>query len=146
MPHLDLGSISAVVHFMEDQLELLRDADQKKYRETVARAKSAERISRTELVGMAKTLAETVWPLRRGGDVEAARRELADMKKRFDMMREQAARMTNVVQQDLLLAKLAAFEDRVYFGGESIPLEILDAELAYDIADREVPPSEEPMM
>lgn len=67
------------------------------------------------------------------------------MQKRLAALRSQAER-SEPAQQDLLLAKLAAFEDRVYFGGESIPLEILDAELAYDIADREVPPNEEPMM
>ena len=45
-------------------------------------------------------------------------------------------------QQDSLLRKIESFEDRIYFGGEAIPLEVLDMELKFDIEDVVLPPSD----
>jgi hypothetical protein len=62
--------------------------------------------------------------------------ELEAIKKRLKRLREQAAK-SDAVTRDRLLDTLARFEDRLYFGGETIPLESLDAEIKYDAEDSE---------
>lgn len=69
--------------------------------------------------------------------IDEAQMELEAIQKRFKALREQAAR--SVQEQDVIFSKLEQFEDRVYFRGETIPLETLDAELRYDIEDNEIP-------
>jgi len=69
--------------------------------------------------------------------VTQAEHELEALQKRFKGLREQAARSMH--EHDLINSKLAQFEDRVYFRGEHIPLEILDHELAFDVEANELP-------
>lgn len=57
--------------------------------------------------------------------------DLEAMKKRLKLLHEQAL-STKGVEQGNLLDRLASYEDRIFFGGEAIALEILDAELKYD--------------
>jgi hypothetical protein len=60
--------------------------------------------------------------------------ELEAIRKRLKQMRKQAEKM-NGSPQDLILKKLDMFEDRLYFGGEMIPLDVLETELQYDAGD-----------
>ncbi len=73
--------------------------------------------------------------------VDEAKSELGALRKRLKLLREQAPAMRG--QEELARAKVDAFEDRVYFGGEAIPLEVLDAELAFDREDREIPATDD---
>lgn len=57
--------------------------------------------------------------------------ELEAIRKRLQQLRKQAEQMSGS-QQDLLLHKLESFEDRLYFGGEVLPLSMLEEELNYD--------------
>jgi len=57
---------------------------------------------------------------------------------RLEKMRALAGRTKR--ESDLLFPKIEAFEDRLYFGGETIPLEILDAEMQFALDDVELPP------
>ncbi|MFZ2804304.1 MAG: hypothetical protein WA001_03700 [Patescibacteria group bacterium] len=44
--------------------------------------------------------------------------------------------------QDEIFSKIARYEDKMYFAGESVPLEILDQEIAYYTDQKEVDPLE----
>jgi len=74
--------------------------------------------------------AEALEPL-----IEEAQTELEAMKKRLKKVREQADAVGGT-QQIAYFDKLAALEDRIYFGGEAIPLETLDAEIQYDASEQ----------
>ncbi|HVM90917.1 MAG TPA: hypothetical protein VMU11_03410 [Verrucomicrobiae bacterium] len=67
--------------------------------------------------------------------IEEAASELEAMKKRLKKIREQADAVSGT-QQIAYFDKLADLEDRIYFGGEAIPLEILDAEVQFDAGER----------
>ncbi len=69
--------------------------------------------------------------------IDQARLELEAMQKRLHALREQAAR--SLQEQDTLFSKLEQLQERIYFRGESVPLETLDAELQYDIEANEIP-------
>jgi len=60
--------------------------------------------------------------------------ELEAIRKRLQRIRQQAEHMEGS-QQDLLLQKLDSFEDKLYFGGELLPLSVLEAEFRYDAED-----------
>lgn len=62
--------------------------------------------------------------------------ELEAIKKRLKKLREQAMK-SDEATRDRLLDVLNRFEDRLYFGGEAIPLESLDAELVFDAEESE---------
>jgi hypothetical protein len=70
--------------------------------------------------------------------VAAKEAEFEAMRQRLKRLREYANVPSRI--QDQLRAKVDTLEDRVYFGGESIPIESLDAELRFDAADIEIPP------
>jgi len=76
--------------------------------------------------------------------VQEAWPELEALRKRLKTLREEAMAAPPIIQ-DALLSKLDHFEDKIYFGGEHVPLEILDQEITYDVGDREIVPNEEPM-
>lgn len=69
-----------------------------------------------------------------GTFLEEAQVELEAIKKRLKKIRAQAS-ATSGTQQIAYFDKLADFEDRIYFGGEAIPLEILDAEIQFDAGE-----------
>ena len=71
--------------------------------------------------------------------------ELEAMRKRLKQLRDQAGK-TEGGTQEALLAKLELFEDRIYFSGETIPLETLDEEIQMEAGELEVPANEEPML
>ena len=73
--------------------------------------------------------------------IQEAYIELEAIKKRLKSLRDQAMSMKSA-QQDSLLRKIESFEDRIYFGGEAIPLEVLEMELKFDIEDAVLPPSD----
>lgn len=62
--------------------------------------------------------------------------ELEAIKKRFKRLREQAMK-SDEATRNRLLDTLERFEDRLYFGGDVILLEVLDAEIVYDAEDSE---------
>jgi len=62
--------------------------------------------------------------------------ELEAIKKRLKRLREQAMK-SDETTRNRLLDTLERFEDRLYFGGDIIPLEVLDAEVTYDAEDSE---------
>lgn len=64
--------------------------------------------------------------------------ELEAIRKRLKQIRKQAEKMSGS-EQDLLFKKLDAFEDRLYFGGEALPLSLLDEELQYDSEEAALP-------
>lgn len=66
--------------------------------------------------------------------------ELEEIKKRFKRMRDVASKIAAPGQ---LLSKLEGFEDRVYFGGEVIPLDVLDAELNFEVENMEIPATDD---
>jgi hypothetical protein len=63
---------------------------------------------------------------------------LGEYQARFQKLRELAAVFTTGVQ-DEIYSKLQHFEDRVLFGLESVPLEILDEEILYYVEQKELP-------
>lgn len=67
--------------------------------------------------------------------VEEAQSELEAMKKRLKHIREQADAVSGT-QQIAYFEKLADLEDKIYFGGEAVPLEVLDAEVQFDAGER----------
>ena len=67
--------------------------------------------------------------------------ELEAIRKRLKQLRKQAESMGGS-QQDLLLKKLNAFENRLYFAGEIIPLDVLEAELQFDAEEAAIPTEE----
>ncbi len=64
--------------------------------------------------------------------------ELEAIRKRLQQLRKQAEKMDGS-QQDLLFQKLNSYEDKLYFGGEILPLSMLEEELKYDAADASDP-------
>lgn len=78
---------------------------------------------------------ETLKPL-----VKEATMELEGLQKRLKALRDQALRSAK--QQDSLLAQLESLEDRIYFAGQSIPLDKLDLELQSILEDGIIPPEE----
>lgn len=66
--------------------------------------------------------------------IDEAQIELEAMKKRLKKIRERADATTGT-QQIAYFDKLADLEDRIYFGGEALPLEILDAEIQFDASE-----------
>ncbi|MEI7512504.1 MAG: hypothetical protein WCK01_03530 [Candidatus Uhrbacteria bacterium] len=67
--------------------------------------------------------------------IEEAQSELKAMKKRLKRVRQQADSTTGT-QQISYFDKLAALEDRIYFAGEVVPLEVLDAEIQFDASEQ----------
>jgi hypothetical protein len=74
--------------------------------------------------------AESLGPI-----IEEAQSELEAMKKRLKKVREQADAVSGT-QQIAYFDKLADLEDKIYFAGEAVPLEILDAEMQYDASEQ----------
>ncbi len=62
--------------------------------------------------------------------------ELQAIKKRLKRLREQATK-SDALTRDRLLDTLERFEDRLYFGGDLLPLELLDAEITLDAEESE---------
>jgi hypothetical protein len=60
--------------------------------------------------------------------IEEASKELESMKKRLKMLRDRASEASGTMQ-GTFFDKLNVLEDRIYFGGEAVPLEVLDAEV-----------------
>jgi hypothetical protein len=60
-----------------------------------------------------------------------------ELEERFQALKKEAGRSRT--QQELLRAKVLAFEDRVYFGGETLPTDRLDSELQFEREEREIP-------
>lgn len=63
--------------------------------------------------------------------IEDAVTELEAVKKRMKKLRERAVEATGTLQE-ANFDKLNDLEDRIYFGGEAVPLEILDAEVQFE--------------
>ncbi len=63
--------------------------------------------------------------------IEEAAKELEAMKKRLKRLRERAVESTDTLQE-ASFDRLSEYEDRIYFGGEAIPLEILDADIQFE--------------
>jgi hypothetical protein len=68
--------------------------------------------------------------------IEETAVELEAIKKRLKRLREQATK-SDAATRDRLLDTLERFEDKLYYGGEVIPLEALDAEIRFDAEDSE---------
>lgn len=73
--------------------------------------------------------------------VAAEKKTLAELQKRFRAWRTLAK--SSAKNETALLEKVERYEDRVFIGGEMIPLESLDEELTLDRADIEIPPTDE---
>lgn len=71
-----------------------------------------------------------------GPMIEEIAVELGAIKKRLKKLREQATK-SDPATRDRLLDTLESFEDKLYFGGELIPLELLDAEIRLDAEESE---------
>jgi len=71
--------------------------------------------------------------------VTDAERELAGVRKRLEALRELAAAFPPSMQ-DEVISKVNAYEDRIVFGGEPVPLETLDEEIAYYTDQKEISP------
>jgi len=71
--------------------------------------------------------------------VKGAERELAGYRKRLESLRTLAAAFPPAMQ-DEVLSKVNAYEDRIVFEGELIPLEVLDEEIAYYTDQKEISP------
>ncbi|KAA0205846.1 hypothetical protein EDM68_04195 [Candidatus Uhrbacteria bacterium] len=63
--------------------------------------------------------------------IDDAAKELEAMKKRLKRLRERAVESTNTLQE-ASFDKLFELEDRIYFGGEAVPLEVLDADVQFE--------------
>jgi hypothetical protein len=63
--------------------------------------------------------------------IDEAAKELEAMKKRLKRLRDRAVEVTGTMQ-DSAFEKLKELEDRIFFGGEAIPLEVLDAEVEFE--------------
>lgn len=74
--------------------------------------------------------------------IEEAQIELEAMKKRLRRLRNQADAAASA-DRTRFIEKLLSLEDRIYFDGEAVPLEVLDAELQFDASDAALPPSDE---
>ncbi len=73
--------------------------------------------------------------------VAAERKTLTELQKRFQQWRSMAR--TSIKNEGVLMEKVERYEERVFIGGEMIPLESLDEELRLDRADIEIPPTDE---
>jgi hypothetical protein len=69
--------------------------------------------------------------------LKEAEQELQDIDTRLQQMKEEAARSRT--GREFIQAKILAFEDRIYFGGESLPIDMLDSELQFEREEREMP-------
>ena len=65
-----------------------------------------------------------------------AKGELLELRKRLKKLATLAMEKTGL--EDELLSKVGHFEDRIFYGGEMIPLEILDKEVGFDVEDVEL--------
>jgi len=61
--------------------------------------------------------------------------EIEAIKKRLKRLRTQADAASSAATRDRLLDTLSRFEDRLYFGGEAMAIESLDAEVSFDAED-----------
>ncbi|GEM_PF-1389157 len=77
-----------------------------------------------------------------GPMIDETRVELEAIKKRLKRLREQATK-SDEATRNRLLDTLERFEDKLYFGGELLPLESLDAEILFDAEDSEGPTGRE---
>ncbi len=68
--------------------------------------------------------------------VTIAKGELMELRKRLKKLAELAMEKTGL--EDELLSKVGHYEDRIFYGGEMIPLEVLDKEVGFDVEDVEV--------
>lgn len=73
--------------------------------------------------------------------IKEAQVELEAMKKRLKQLRDIAGKIPK--EQSLILSKLEHYEDRIYFGGENIPLDVLDKEVGYFKEDEAIPPTDD---
>ncbi|MCE9585776.1 hypothetical protein K8R04_00450 [Candidatus Uhrbacteria bacterium] len=71
-----------------------------------------------------------------GPMIEETQVELEAIKKRLKRLREQAAK-SDAATRNRLLDTLDRFEDKLYYGGELIPLESLDEEIRLDAEESE---------
>ncbi len=69
-----------------------------------------------------------------GGFIEESVSELEAMKKRLKRLKQQAIDASGA-QQDSYFSKYNDLEARIYYAGEAIPLEILDAEVQFDAGE-----------
>lgn len=76
--------------------------------------------------------------------VKEAQVELEAMKKRLKQLRDVAGKLPK--EQTLILSKLDHYEDRIYFDGELVPLELLDKEVGYFKEDEAIPPTDDALV
>ena len=69
--------------------------------------------------------------------VKDGEHELKSYLERLDKLRELAAEFSRDLQ-DEIYSKLTRYEDRIFFEGEVVPLQILDEELKYYIDQKEI--------
>lgn len=70
-------------------------------------------------------------------ETQKAKHELTEMRRRLKSMAEEAMRVSRL--QDELLSKVGHYEDRIFYGGEVISLEILDKEVQFEREERAIP-------
>ncbi len=63
--------------------------------------------------------------------IDEAAKELEAIKKRLKRLRERAVESTGT-SQDAGFEKLNELENRIFFAGEAVPLEVLDAEVEFE--------------
>jgi hypothetical protein len=73
--------------------------------------------------------------------VEEGQTELDGMLTRLATLRDMAIEMPRTLQ-DEVFTKIASYEDRIFFEGEVIPIEILDNEVTYYRDQKEISPLE----
>jgi predicted HTH domain antitoxin len=76
--------------------------------------------------------------------VKEAQVELEAMKKWLKQLRDVAGKIPK--EQSLILSKLEHYEDRIYFDGEKVPLDILDKEVGYFKEDEAIPPTDDALI
>lgn len=100
-------------------------------------------LERFEIAEVRRHVHHDIWREKRGELVEkteAAEKRLAALVKRLDALRELAGDAPWI--QDEIMSKLERYEDRLYFEGEELDLEILDAEIKYYREEKEIPAKE----
>ena len=140
--HLDPKHPHAVASFIASVLEFLPAKERKPYQKLMDDIRQEIPVPQTELTDAAYAIGMAAWAARRahltGEKTTASKKELAQIQTRLKTLREVSAANKRVT--DLEYPKIDEFEDRLYFGGETIPLEILDEEIKFALDDVEIPP------
>lgn len=106
-------------------------------------ASAFRELERMEIAHVREQVREALWREKRKtltARVKEAQTRLADIQRRFEILRTLAAEMPWM--QSELLSKLERFEDDVYFAGHDMNPEVLDEEIKYYREEKELPSEE----